>query len=394
MVDYDPFSNEIIQGDPHRVYKQLRDEAPVHYLPRWNTWVLSRFRDIWDACTDTESYSAAQGTTMSHLLTKVQPVTPTLNNMDPPDHTRLRAEMRKFFSPRRVAELEPVFRSFAIEAIEGFEQRGECEAVSELAQVVATSVGCEVAGFPREDAAYLRSLVDGFFERDPDKEGMTQGGLAKLDEMFGYFAKLSANRRGKSYIHDPIGILQQMEFGGRKLDDAEIASHLFLLLVGGTDTFPKVFSNLLLRLYRNPEARRRVAADASLALDAFNETVRIDMPTQVMARLVTRDHEIQGHPIREGQPILLLYASGNRDEREFPEPERFDLERRPPRTLSFSHGTHACIGLHVARAEGRILINELLARWPDYEVDESGLERYATEFVQGYSRMPVRWRST
>jgi cytochrome P450 len=393
MVDYDPFSTEIIHGDPHQVYKQLRSEAPLHFLPKWNTWVLSRFEDIWAACMDTEHYSAAQGTTLSHLLTKGQPVTPTLNNMDPPDHTRLRAEMRKFFAPRKVAELEPVFRQFARDAIEVIEERGECDAVRELAQVMATDVGCEVAGFPREDGPYLRTLVDGFFDRAEGQEGITEAGVAKLNEMFGYFAQLSAKRRGKAYIHDPIGILQEMEFGGRKLDDVEIASHLFLLLVGGTDTFPKVFANLLLRLQRNPDARRRVAANPDLALDAFNEAVRIDMPTQVMARLTVKEHAIHGNRVQVGQPVLLLYASGNRDDREFREPERYDIERRPPRSLSFSHGTHACIGLHVARAEGRILLNELLARWPDYQIDESRLQRYATEFVQGYSSMPVRWRN-
>ena len=112
-----------------------------------------------------------------------------------------------------------------------------------------------------------------------------------------------------------------------------------------------------------------------------------------MCRLLLEDKEIHGHQLREGQPVVLLYASANRDEREFPDPERYDIQRQPPRSLSFSHGTHACIGLHVARLEGRIALRKLLERFPNYEIDTSRLERYATEFVQGYSSMPTRWRT-
>jgi cytochrome P450 len=128
------------------------------------------------------------------------------------------------------------------------------------------------------------------------------------------------------------------------------------------------------------------------SVPAFNEAVRIDMPTQNMCRLLTCDVERHGQTLKEGQPIMLLYTAANRDDREFPNPDRFDMLRNPPRSLGFSQGTHACIGLHIARKEGEVAIQEILARFPEYEIDESGLEKYSTEFVQGYSAMPVRWR--
>jgi len=295
--------------------------------------------------------------------------------------------------PGRLAKLIPTFEGFVDDAIAEFEERGECDAVTEFAQVVATLVGCEVAGFPREDAAELRSLVDRFFDRDPEVQGMTETGLEALQGMFEYFARLSAKRRTQPERYDPIGILHKFEVNGKKLSDEDVGSHLFLLLVGGTDTFPKVFANLLLRLHENPDTRAAVARDPDLGLAAFNEAVRVDMPTQLMCRLLLEDKEIHGHQLREGQPVVLLYASANRDEREFPDPERYDIQRQPPRSLSFSHGTHACIGLHVARLEGRIALRKLLERFPNYEIDTSRLERYATEFVQGYSSMPTRWRT-
>lgn len=392
MVDYDPFGRDIIYGDPHAKYKELREEAPVYYMEKWNTWALSRFQDVWDACMDQDSFIASKGSTSGHLMTRVQEVTPTLNTMDPPDHARLRSEMRKFFMPSRLRELVPTFEGFVDDAIAEWEERGECEAVSEFAQIVATRVGCKVAGFPEEDAGFLRDVVERFMERDPDIEGFTPGGLAALQEMYDYFAELSRKRRSQPEVYDPIGILQKFEVGGRKLSDADIGSHLFLLLVGGTDTFPKVFANMLLRLQQNPDVRAEVVADPELGLQAFNEAVRVDMPTQFMCRTIARDFELHGHRLEAGQVVAFLYASANRDDREFENPDVYDIHRGAKRSLSFSHGTHACIGLHVARLEGRIALRKLLEKFPEYEIDTDGLERYATEFVQGYSKMPVRWR--
>ncbi len=391
MVHYDPFGKDVILGDPYAVYARLRDESPVHFLEKWDSWVLSRFQDIWDACMDTEAFITSQGTTPGQLLTRVQPVTPTLNTIDPPEHTRLRAEMRKFFMPRRLAEFEPVFERYVDEAIDEWAEQGACDAVTDFAQPLATRVGCKVAGFPEEDGPFLRGVVDRFMGRDPEIEGLTPDGLAALQEMFDYFAELSARRRREPSRHDPIAILHDFESGGCKLTDAEVGSHLFLLLVGGTDTFPKVFASLLLRLFQQPETREQVAATPELGLAAFNETVRIDMPTQFLGRTLARDLEFQGRRMRAGQPVLFLYASGNRDDREFDRPDRFDIHRNPPRTLSFGHGVHACIGLHVARLEARIALRKLLERFRHYEIATDRLERHATEFVQGYSSMPIRW---
>ena len=180
--------------------------------------------------------------------------------------------------------------------------------------------------------------------------------------------------------------------GGEKLDDAAIASHLSMILIGGAETFPKVFANTLFRLWQHPDQRAECAADAELIPGAFNEALRYDMPTQWLGRSVTQAHEIQGHRLEEGQSVLFVYPSGNRDEREFENADAFDIHRRPPRILSFGHGQHACIGLHVARMEGKLALEQVLARYPKYEIHEDGLERYITEFVQGWSKMPVTLR--
>jgi cytochrome P450 len=390
MVEYNPFSEEVM-ADPHPVYRRLREEAPVYRLADHACWALSRFEDVWNASMDAKSYSVARGTTPSQLLTKIQPVTPMLNNMDPPDHTRLRAQLRPFFAPARIRELETTIRELFCEALDGLMESGGGDLVGEFGTRVATKVASIVAGIPLEDAEMLYRLVQRFFAHEEGVDGMSPDGIAAMLEMFEYFGALAARRRaaGTQSAH-PLDVLIEFEQGGRRLEDAVIASHMSLLLIGGSETFPKVFANLARRLVEHPSQRAAVAADPSLAPDAMIEALRYDMPTQFLGRTLVRDVELHGEKLREGESVLFLYASANRDDREFTNPDVFDIARRPPRILSFGHGTHACLGIHVAKAEGRIALEELLRRAPEYEVDLAAAERLRTEFVQGFARMPVR----
>ncbi|MBJ17945.1 MAG: cytochrome P450 [bacterium] len=392
-VEYDPFSEEVIHGDNHAIYRRLREESPVHYMEQWNAYALSRFDDVWWAC-EGDFVSNASGTTSAHLLTKVQPVLPLLNNMDPPNHTRLRAGLRKHFMPARVRTLEPWIRELAGRLLERFADGEIHEFVEEFAQPLAMNVGCKVVGLPPTDGDYLRALIHKFFARKPGGTGMTDEGLSAMHEMNDYLRRVSAEQRANPPAEaNAITVLHEFrDQKGNALDDEEVGSHLSLLVIGGTDTLPKVLANLMLRLQQNPDQRVEVTSNPELAVPAFNEALRLDMPTQQMYRKITRDVERHGTTLSAGQVIALLYTAANRDHREFPDPDRFDIHRNPPRSLGFSHGHHACIGLHVARKEGQVAISEILARFPAYEIDESGLETYATEFVKGYSAMPVRFR--
>jgi cytochrome P450 len=339
---------------------------------------------------DIDSFSAAQGTTASHLLTKVQPVTPMINMMDAPEHPKLRSLVKPFFGPRRVAKLGDEVRTFVRARLDAVADQDTFDVVNDLAQPMATFAASLVSGFPTQDATLLRELVDRFFARDSETEAMTEDGYKAMGDMFDYFARLSAAARKTGSEEDSVlSRLLAWDGADGKLDDQAIASHLSLFLVGGIDTLPKVFANTLRRLAQNPDQRARVAADSELALDAFHEALRIDMPTQFMCRQVVKPVEYHGKTMEPGQVLLLLYTAANRDEREFPNPEVFDIDRRPPRHLGFSHGAHACIGLHTARMEARIGIEEILARFPEYVVLEDQIEHYRTEFVKGFSSMPI-----
>jgi hypothetical protein len=297
--------------------------------------------------------------------------------------------------PARMRALEPWIRKVVVDLLDPWTSGDKLEFVEDFAQRLAMQVGCKVIGLPVEDELVLRRMVSAFFARKPGQAGMTEEGLAAMMEMNDYLRRISAEQRANPPAEpNAITVLREYrDTAGHALDDDAIGSHLSLLLIGGTDTLPKVLANLMLRLVQNPGQRAEVVANPELGVPAFNEAVRIDMPTNNMCRLITRDVERHGIPMHAGQVIVLLYTAANRDDREFPDPDRFDIHRNPPRSLGFSHGHHACIGLHVARKEGEIAIQEILSRFPNYEVDTSRLETYATEFVKGYSAMPVRWKS-
>jgi cytochrome P450 len=390
MVDYDPFAPAVMD-DPQPFYRRLRDEAPVHHLAKYDAWALSRFADVWE-CSAHPAFSAARGTTPSQVLTKVQPVTPMLNLMDPPEHTQLRSRLRDVFMPKPVAKLEAPARAIARACLDAALGRGELDVIGDFTGRLSVRVTCLSLGLPESDADLLASFVNRFFAREPGVDGMTSDGLAAAQELIEYGVALVRARRAAGHpAQDAVDMFCTVEIGGRRLADEEIASHLSMLVIGGSETFPKTFANAVLRLAEHPDQRAAVAADPSLAPHAYQESLRYDMPTQFLCRTLTADVERHGVTMRAGQGVCFLYASANHDEREFPDPDRFDVQRRARRILSFGAGTHTCLGLHVARLEGRVCLEELLARIPEYEVDLAGAERVRTEFVQGFATLPIRF---
>ena len=186
-----------------------------------------------------------------------------------------------------------------------------------------------------------------------------------------------------------VDLVVGAEIGGRKFADEEAASHLSMFIIGGSETFPKTFASAVHRLWQHPEQRAELVKDPGLIPDAYMEALRYDMPTQFLMRTMKNDLTLHGVTMRKGRPVMFLYPSANRDAREFQDPDRFDIKRRPPRILSFGHGIHACIGRHFAQMEGKLCFEKLLSHAPRYEVQEHKLKRIRTEFVQGWESMPV-----
>jgi cytochrome P450 len=391
MAEYHPFS-EAVFSDPHQVYRALREESPVHYVEEYGCWAYALFEDVWNACQDPETYTSAEGTTSGHLLLGNLEVFPALDMMDPPRHTQTRALISGFFTPGKVRRFETDFRNIVRTRLDVVRERGVFDVVQELGSHLSTLSVCRVLGLPEEDGETLRGYVNAIFFREPGNLGVTEAGFAGYAQLDEYFARLVSERRKRGQeADDVIGRYLGGEPDGRRMDDETVASLLKEIMIAGTDTLPKMLAATLHRLWEHPDARSEVIADKSLILDAFMESVRYDMPTQFMARKLTRDIDLRGQQLAAGSPILLLYPSASRDEKEFPDADTWDLHRRAPRTVGFGHGTHACLGRHVARLEARVALEEILSVMPDYEVDLGGAKRLYTEFVQGFSSLPIRF---
>jgi cytochrome P450 len=405
VAGYDPFSVEVMT-DPYPVYRELRAGGPVVALPEYDAFALTRFDDVWRVLTDRDRFSIFEGPVFHReaLLRHhdgppdpavAKPV-PTFSMLDPPVHTQLRQAMLGPFRPRAVAPMEDTVRRFARERLDVLAGRDEFDVRHDYASPVAAQVAALQLGFPVEDAELLVGWVNAFVERDPDVPGISAAGQAAHVELHEYLVDLVAERRatraGSPRDMQPDLIDELCDHAGPhgSLDDAEIATQLATLFIGGSETLPKTVAGGLHELWRAPEQRAALVDDLDAVAGAFEEMLRHQLPLQFVGRTLTVDTEIAGVPMRAGQRVVLLLICANRDEREFDDPERFDAGRAIDRHLGFGHGVHVCIGAHVARLEGVVLVQELLARFPDYEVVDTGLAREVSEFHVGWARMPIR----
>ncbi len=390
MIDYDPYAEDVM-ADPHSFYRRMRAETPAYYVEKYNAWALTRFDDVWMASGDPARFSSTSGTLPAQVLTKEQPVIPILNYVDPPQHTELRGIFNTRFTPRAVNAMEQSTRNAAVELLERGAAQANFDFVDDFAMPFSTRVAAEVIGVPSSDMPSMLSWMQRFFGHDPDAGSMTPDGIAALEEVNRYGAELTRERR-RHPTDEPDAInalLHHEKSTGRAMGDEEAGMHLGMLVIAGAETSAKALTLLVSLLARYPDERSRLLSDPGLIEDGFHEALRYDNPTQFLCRTVAQPTELHGMKLSPGQGVMLLYASGNRDEREFERPEVFDVTRRPARILSFSVGRHLCLGIHVARLEARVALEELLARFPDYHVDFGGAETIRTEFIQGYTHLPV-----
>jgi cytochrome P450 len=399
-VVYDPFSIEAMT-EPLPLYASLRRRGGPYRLDKYNAWALSRFTDVWEVFADLVDFSIVDGPIFdvnvlatAHLSEPPRPdldPMPGFVSLDPPLHTQLRQALSGPLRPRPVSQLETDIRSLARARLEVLEPKGRFDIRGEYAGPVSAGVMCLIVGLPLEGAPLVQRLANASMRRASGRPGLTDDSLkarAELDELL-----LEVTRTRRGLVGDGSeSILDRLltgTFDGRWLSDEEIVTQVRAIVSGGIETVPKVVAAGLLELWRHPQQRVEVGRDPERCAVAFEEMVRYHGPLQWVGRTLVRDRVVAGTRMRAGERVLLLIASANRDEREFAEPDRFRWNRPMPRHLGFGQGHHYCIGTHVARLEGRVLLEELLARVPDYEIDASDLQRTPSEFQVGFAEMPL-----
>lgn len=392
MIDYDPFSDPVMR-DPWPHYAQLRREAPVYYLERYDTWFLSKFEDI-RASTTNDLFTAERGVTPEMVMLKAPPPPdPVFSMLDLPRQR----DYRRMFVPRytknAVAALEDSIRKLVRARLAPLVERGRFDVYRDLADPVATCVIADLIGIPHDEALALRARIERYFTRRPGQVGTLPENESERVAIVTRLAELVAARmeRGDVDGDDHIAVMLRTPAEGRPMTLGSMVATVYTWLVTGVEVVPLSVANTILYLDRHPDQRRALIENPTLILFAYDESLRYDQPTNLLGRFVKEPIEIRGQKLRPGQGVMFLWASGNRDEEEFPDADRFDIARRPARTLSFGHGAHKCIGEHLGRLEGRILLEEILAAVPDHAVDARGVQRTYSEFLHGYHRVPIEF---
>ena len=393
MIDYDPYSHEAM-SDPFPLYARLRAEAPVHLIEKYDCWAISGFQELWEASLDQEHFTATGGQSPGQVMLG-EAIPHTFMTMDPPAHRSYRSIIGPEYTRRAAERDAPRIRALAREILGPLLPRGSFEVYADYANRVTTLNAAHMAGVPREDAEQVRAWIDAFLERVEGQVGTSEANAEAAGRLDGYLRALV--REKQKNPESASGHLAKWliaEVDGQRLSEDSITAHLFSLVVTGSETTPLSVAGTLVYLAQDPEQRDLVLGDLAHVGNAFAESLRYDQPTNMLARRVKKDVELGGQKLREGQGVLFLYAAANRDEREFPEPDRYDVLRCPRRTLSFGHGVHKCLGEHLGMTMGIILLEELLEAIGHYELDVDACKRLYGEFLSGYNRVPIRFEPT
>ena len=388
-LHYNPYAFAV-HDDPYVLYRRLRDEAPAYWNPELEFWVLSRFDDVQAAFRDHETFSSAGGVALESRRPATAADSPTrmLIEMDPPDHTSFRRLVSRMFTGQRVATMEAQVRAIATGYLDRVVGRGACDLVDDFSGPLPMDVIAEVLGIPEPDRAALRSLADQLLEREDGSMDLPPQAIEGMFGLVEYFADALRTRAtdADGLIADLVGF----EVDGRSLTEPELLGFCVLFVIAGHETTTKLVANAVEVLSRHPDQRDAIVADPGLIPQVIEEVLRFHSSTQYMHRTATRDVEIHDRTIRSGDSVLLLIGAANHDDREFgPTADEFDIFRTAERHLAFGYGAHFCMGAALARLEGRVALEEIHRRIPDFAVDHDAKVRFHSSNVTGWTRLPL-----
>lgn len=373
-------------GDPYPAFAELRATDPVHryHGPAGELWAVTRHADVLTVSKDTSSYCSGKGVLLTEL-TRPLVSTDSIIYKDPPQHSKHRKLVSPSLSVRRVAELEGRVREIVTELLDAVDPTEVLDAVEAISIPLPLLVIADLIGVPREDLADFRRWSDAMIAATTE---LTPETMTLSAELFVYTEEVVRQRFAEPR-GDLVSTLAHGSVDGESLSDADINMFVLTLLVAGNETTRSLISNSLDVLARRPDQRRLMAQDASLLPTAVEELLRWEAPIMSFCRTATRDTELSGTPIAEGDHMLLCYQSANRDEAVFgATADRLDVTRTPNPHTSFGYAEHYCLGAGLARLEARVLFEELLGRWPDYEL-AGPIERLPSLLARGVVHLPV-----
>lgn len=380
-------SPDFFAGDPYPAYKELRASEPVSWNDVTKFWALLKYEDIRFVSTNPDKFSSTKGVTIPDPVTPNPVQDGNLIFTDPPRHRQLRKLINTAFTRRQVAILEPKVREIVYGVLDDMRPGSTHEFAEELAAPLPTRMIAELLGAPPDDWEKFRRWSDACTgTADPEIE---LDAFAAIGELYEYFQQLIAARRAEPR-NDMMSVLSTAEVEGAKLTDDDLLNFAFLLLVAGNETTRNLIALGTLALIEHPSECDKLVEDPSLIPGAVEEMLRFTSPVTHMARAATSDNEIRGQLIREGDMVVMLYGSANRDEDIFgSDAEEFRIDRHPNPHIAFGCGEHSCVGAQLARLEACVFFEVLLGRYPKLEL-VGDVDRMRATMVPGVKRMPVR----
>jgi cytochrome P450 len=390
-LNWDPYDLDL-DDEPYTAWAQLREHAPVYRNDRFDFWALSRFADVEAAHKDPLTYSSARGTVLENMGNDMSALGMMIF-LDPPAHTSMRSLVSRALTPRRVAALEDRVRALCAELMDPLVGSGGFDYVQEFAAQLPSRVISSLVGVPPEDQEEQRRLVDAMFHIEPGVGTMNEAAGAAALALITYLGELVAKRTADprdDMVSDLIRAEITDEHGHvRRLTADECTRFALLLYSAGTETVAKLLGNAAVVLAQHPSERAELVAHPEIITNAIEELLRFEAPSPVQGRWTTRAMSLHGVDIPKDSKVLLLTGSAGRDERAFPDPDRFDVRRNMQHHLSFGYGVHFCLGAALARLEGRVALEETLKRFPTWGVDPGGVTRVHTSTVRGYRKVAI-----
>jgi cytochrome P450 len=390
-MDYNPLSPEV-QANPFPYYAFLRHSHPAAWLEPLQAWAISRYRDVDQAIKSPQIFSSAKWLSVSIGDLNPVPEVPWMIETDPPDHSRLRKLVSKGFTPRMVSRLEPRIRTIARELLEPLRAKREFDFMREFAGVLPVIVIAEMLGVEPERRADFKRWSDDIVRgtNRPNDETVRNEIKRSNAELRAYLQKTIAQRRVEPR-DDLLTALVRAEEDQQTLTADEVLAMAALVLAAGNETTTNLLGNTVLALLIRPADFAAVRNDRGLVPRLLEEVLRYDSPLQMVFRHTTKEVVIGDATIPANAPVLVLLGSANRDEQQFPDPDRFDMQRDTTGHLAFGFATHYCLGAELARLEARVGLEELLFSCPPFTGDPGRCHRVGSLFIRGLESLPIRF---
>jgi cytochrome P450 len=387
-VYWDPYRPDIWQ-DPYPFFKRLREEAPLYYNEQYDFYAVSRFSDVESALIDKETFSSSRGDILEYIKANVPAPKGMFIWEDPPLHTAHRGVLMRVFTPKRMNDLEQKVRAYCARCLDPLVGAGQFDFIADLGSQMPMRVIGMLLGIPEEDQVAIRESVDAALRTEAGKP-MDISKAQYQGEGFEDYVEWRTQHPSDDLMTELLNVEFQDETGTRrKLSREEILIFVNVIAGAGNETTTRLIGWTGKVLSDHPDQRAELAKNPALIPNAIEELLRFEPPGPSVARYVTRDIEIHGRTVPAGSAALLLNASANRDDRRYPNADRFDIHRQGPPHITFGRGIHACLGSALARVEGRVALDEVLKRFPEWTVDLDNAKLSSTSTVRGWETLPA-----